>query len=121
MRVYLIKNKSSDYKATSVDINPSESLANVGVEGSVEIQGNSLALLNSPESTSYPPASTSKTECFEIDDNGLYAVEIDGVVVPLSFRASQLTKYFNWDNPTQIVFRNCEENTPPELVLEDPK
>lgn len=123
MRVYLIKNKSTNHQVTRMLINPSEELDHLGVDGSVEINDNELTLTHSPEALGYPEASGHQTECFELDNNGLYAVEVDGVVIPFAFTPEQLPKYFNRKNPEQLMFTECkefEEELPPDIIVLPP-
>lgn len=53
--------------------------------------------------------SPSTTACFEM--NGLFAIEIDGVMVPYHFSESDLPLYFKEGNPHGIQFIKCQEIT----------
>lgn len=132
MRVYLIKNKSDKYQQTTLQVNPSDELSNEGFEESVEIRNNELNLQHTPEARDYPEPNNHTSDCFELDGNGLYAVEIDGVVIPYYFRPEQLPKFFNRANPQQLMFIECvdfeeEEDSgiiivpPPPIRVEQPR
>lgn len=51
--------------------------------------------------------SPSTTACFEM--NGLFAIEIDGVMVPYHFSESDLPLFFNATNPYGVQFIKCQE------------
>lgn len=128
MRVYLIKNKNASSKITKLTIQPEEEILHAGVEGSVEVSGENIVLTHAPQALGYPKATSHETDCFELDDDGIYAVEIDGVVQPYAFKAEQLPRYFNRKNPDQLMFIECkedfiEENIEPEvdIIKEPPK
>lgn len=53
--------------------------------------------------------SPSTTACFEM--KGLFAIEIDGVMVPYHFSESDLPLYFKEGNPHGIQFIKCQEIT----------
>lgn len=51
--------------------------------------------------------SPSTTACFEM--KGLFAIEIDGVMVPYHFSESDLPLFFNATNPYGVQFIKCQE------------
>ena len=83
----------------------------LGPEGGVAITEEGPVKICLSPLTQIPEESIapSTTACFEM--NGLFAIEIDGVMVPYHFSESDLPLYFKEGNPHGIQFIKCQEIT----------
>ena len=107
MNRFLLKNDTTENVSARVSISPSDELGNLGHEGATVIEGDRLTTCLAPTAVAFPEPTGHRSQCFELNDNGRYAVEINGVVQPYAFTPADLMNCFNGQHESQVRFLEC--------------
>ena len=112
MNRFLLKNDTTDNVSARVTVSPSDELGNLGHEGATVIEGDRLTTCLAPTAVALPDPTGHRSQCFELNDNGRYAVEINGVVQPYAFTPADLMDCFNGQHESLVRFLECNEPKP---------
>lgn len=107
MKQYILKNDTQENVSARVTVTPSDELANLGHEGATVIEGDRLTTCLSPTVNEMLPPVSHRSACFELSEEGRYAVEINGVIVPFAFTATDLLDCFNGTHESGVRFKPC--------------
>ena len=110
MNRFLLKNDTTENVSARVTVSPSDELGNLGHDAATVIEGDRLTTCLAPTAVALPDPVNHKSECFELDDRGLYAVEVNGIVQPYAFKPSDLLDAFSGSHVTGIQFKLCDDN-----------
>ena len=110
MNRFLLKNDTTDNVSARVTVSPSDELGNLGHEGATVIEGDRLTTCLAPTAVALPDPTGHRSQCFELNDEGRYAVEINGVVQPFAFAPADLLDCFNGEHESLVRFLECSEN-----------
>ena len=95
MNRFLLKNDTTENVSARVTVTPSDELGNLGHDAATVIEGDRLTTCLAPTAVALPEPTGFRSQCFELNDNGRYAVEINGVVQPYAFTPADLMDCFN--------------------------
>lgn len=107
MKQYILKNDTQENVSARVTVTPSDELNNLGHEGATVIEGDRLTTCLSPTVNEMLPPVSHRSDCFELPEEGRYAVEINGVIVPFAFTATDLLDCFNGTHESGVQFKPC--------------
>ena len=110
MNRFLLKNDTTENVSARVSMSPSDELGNLGHEGATVIEEGRLTTCLAPTSVALPDPTGHRSQCFELKDEGRYAIEINGVIQPYAFSPADLMDCFNGEHDSQIRFLACSEN-----------
>lgn len=110
MNRFLFKNDTAENITASISVTPSDELGNLGHTAATIIEENKLTTCLAPTVITLPEPTKYRSDCFELSDDGLYAVEINGVVQPYAFTPTDLLDAFNGMHESKIKFRECVED-----------
>lgn len=110
MNRFLLKNDTTENVSARVSISPSDELGNLGHEGATVIEDGRLTTCLAPTAVALPDPTGHRSQCFELKDEGRYAIEINGVIQPYAFSPVDLLDCFNGEHESQIRFLECSEN-----------
>lgn len=111
MKRFLLKNDTIDNVSARLTVTPSDELGNLGHTAATIIEENKLTTCLAPTVITLPEPTKYRSDCFELSDDGLYAVEINGVVQPYAFTPTDLLDAFNGMHESNIMFRECEDGS----------
>lgn len=105
MRKFFIKNVTDKNVGVRLNVSPNDELGNLGHEAAVSIEGGSLTMCLSPEDgVTIPQGTVSTSEGFDLPEDGIYAIEINGVLQPHYFTPAKLLEAFNGKHPSKVKF-----------------
>ena len=107
MKQYILKTDTQENVSARVTVTPSDELANLGHEGATVIEGDRLTTCLAPTLNEMLPPVSHRSSCFELPEEGRYAVEINGVIVPFAFTALDLLDCFNGTHESGVQFKPC--------------
>ena len=107
MNRFLLKNDTTENVSARVTVSPSDELGNLGHDAATVIEGDRLTTCLAPTAVAFPEPTGHRSQCFELNDNGRYAVEINGVVQPYAFTPADLMDCFNGQHESQVRFLEC--------------
>lgn len=107
MNRFLLKNDTTENVSARVTVSPSDELGNLGHDAATVIEGDRLTTCLAPTAVALPEPTGHRSQCFELNDNGRYAVEINGVVQPYAFTPADLMDCFNGQHESQVRFLEC--------------
>lgn len=107
MNRFLLKNDTTENVSARVTVSPSDELGNLGHDAATVIEGDRLTTCLAPTAVDLPEPTGHRSQCFELNDNGRYAVEINGVVQPYAFTPADLMDCFNGQHESQVRFLEC--------------
>ena len=107
MNRFLLKNDTTENVSARVTVSPSDELGNLGHDAATVIEGDRLTTCLAPTAVAFPEPTGHRSQCFELNDNGRYAVEINGVVQPYAFTPADLMNCFNGQHESQVRFLEC--------------
>lgn len=110
MNRFLLKNDTTENVSARVTVSPSDELGNLGHDAATVIEGDRLTTCLAPTAVALPEPTGFRSQCFELNDNGRYAVEINGVVQPYAFTPADLLDCFNGQHESSVRFLECSEN-----------
>lgn len=110
MNRFLLKNDTAENVSARVTVSPSDELGNLGHEGATIIEDDRLTTCLAPSTGALPEPTSHRSQCFELKDEGRYAVEINGVVQPYAFSPTDLMDCFNGQHDSKVRFLECSEN-----------
>ena len=108
----LIKNPQLQNVGVRIINGPDILFDNLGPDGAV-VEGNKeTSICLAPTAVALPEPTGFRSQCFELNDNGRYAVEINGVVQPYAFTPTDLMDCFNGQHESLVRFLECNEPKP---------
>ena len=107
MNRFLLKNDTTENVNARVTVSPSDELGNLGHDAATVIEGDRLTTCLAPTAVALPEPTGFRSQCFELNDNGRYAVEINGVVQPYAFTPADLMDCFNGQHESLVRFLEC--------------
>ena len=108
----LIKNPQLQNVGVRIINGPDMLFDNLGPDGAV-VEGNKeTSICLAPTAVALPEPTGFRSQCFELNDNGRYAVEINGVVQPYAFTPADLMDCFNGQHESLVRFLECNEPKP---------
>ncbi len=107
MNRFLLKNDTTENVSARVTVTPSDELGNLGHDAATVIEGDRLTTCLAPTAVALPEPTGNRSQCFELNDDGRYAVEINGVVQPYAFTPADLMDCFNGQHESQVRFLEC--------------
>ena len=110
MNRFLLKNDTTENVNARVTVSPSDELGNLGHDAATVIEGDRLTTCLAPTAVALPEPTGFRSQCFELNDNGRYAVEINGVVQPYAFTPADLMDCFNGQHESLVRFLECTED-----------
>lgn len=110
MNRFLLKNDTTENVSARVTVSPSDELGNLGHDAATVIEGDRLTTCLAPTAVALPDPTGHRSQCFELKDEGRYAIEINGVIQPYAFSPTDLMDCFNGEHESQIRFLECSEN-----------
>lgn len=103
----LIKNPQLQNVGVRIINGPDILFDNLGPDGAV-VEGNKeTSICLAPTAVALPEPTGHRSQCFELNDEGRYAVEINGVVQPYAFTPADLMDCFNGQHESQVRFLEC--------------
>ncbi len=112
MNRFLLKNDTTENVNARVTVSPNDELGNLGHDAATVIEGDRLTTCLAPTAVALPEPTGFRSQCFELNDNGRYAVEINGVVQPYAFTPADLMDCFNGQHESLVRFLECNEPKP---------
>lgn len=117
MKWYLLKNKTAENVGARIELSTGGGgIDYKGNDGAVSVTDDTANICLAPNEVVIAEPTNFKTECFELSDENLYAIEIGGVVVPHAFEPAQLPAYFNNLGNHKIRFGLCDDTVTGDMV-----